>query len=292
MTKQQNIPRWRILLEQRIDSLRRRLSFIDIILKCKEEQKYTTHQRRIEYKLRKWYRRTTKENLTRIRTLLKQDLASACEQLRRRKVVNERQRINRLFSNNAKSVYRKFKAEEEVNIKNTPSAEQVNSFWKDIWAKETPLNSQADWLKKLETEYCKHVEPKEYTLTMEIFKKILARMHNNKAPGTDLIIMLWIKGLSATHPYLLRILKEVTVGEADIPSWLAITKTMLTPKNQDMHPPENYRPIALQNNMFKVYTSILNHFLQDHCETNNIITSEQAAAKKGSWGVCRPTIDQ
>ena len=95
---------------------------------------------------------------------------------------------------------------------------------------------------------------------MEIFKKILARMPNNKAPGADLIIMLWIKRLSATHPYLLRILKEVMVGEADIPSWLAITKTLLIPKNQDTHQPENYRPIALQNNMFKVYTSILNHF--------------------------------
>ena len=52
---------------------------IDSILKCKEEQKYTAHQRKIEYKLRKWYGRTIKENLTRIRTLLKQDHASACE---------------------------------------------------------------------------------------------------------------------------------------------------------------------------------------------------------------------
>ena len=94
MTKQQNIPGWRIQLEQHINSLRRRLSFIDIILKCKEEQKYTAHQRRNEYKLRKWYRRTNKEKLTRIRTLLKQDLASAYEKLRRRKVVNDRQRIN------------------------------------------------------------------------------------------------------------------------------------------------------------------------------------------------------
>ena len=102
MTKQQNIPKWRIQLEQRIDSLMRRLPFIDIILRCKEEQKYSAHQRRIECKLRKWYRRTTKENLARIRTLLKQDLASACEKLRRRKVKHEW------------SVYRKFEAEEEI----------------------------------------------------------------------------------------------------------------------------------------------------------------------------------
>ena len=181
-------------------------------------------------------------------------------------------------------MHRKFKAEEEINIKETPSAEQINSFWKDIWEKDTPFNSQADWLEKLEAEYCKHVEPKEYTLTMEIFKKIRARMPSNKAPGADLIIMLWIKRLSVTHPYLPRILKEVMAGEADIPSWLAITKTMLILKNQDTHQPENYRPVALQNNMFKVYTSILNHFLQDHCQTNNIITPEQAAAKKESWG--------
>ena len=82
-------------------------------------------------------------------------------------------------------------------------------------------------------------------------------MPNNKAPRADLIIMLWIKRLSATHPYLLRILKEVMVGEADIPSWLAITKTMLIPKNQDTHQPENYQPIALQNNMFKVFLSLI-----------------------------------
>ena len=39
MTKQHNKPGWRIQLEQRFDSLRRKLSFINIILKCKEEQK-------------------------------------------------------------------------------------------------------------------------------------------------------------------------------------------------------------------------------------------------------------
>ena len=73
-------------------------------------------------------------------------------------------------------------------------------------------------------------------------------------------------------------------GTIDIPSWLGIARTMLTPKNKNTHQPENYCPIALQNNMYKVYTSVLNYFLQDHCEANSIITPYQAAAKKGSWG--------
>ena len=47
---------------------------------------------------------------------------------------------------------------------------------------------------------------------------------------------------------------------------------------------QNYRPIALQNTMYKVYTAILAEFIMEHCEENNIITKEQAAGKRGSWG--------
>ena len=38
------------------------------------------------------------------------------------------------------------------------------------------------------------------------------------------------------------------------------------------------------NLTYKIYTSCLNKFLTDHCHQNNIITSEQAAGKKGVWG--------
>ena len=47
---------------------------------------------------------------------------------------------------------------------------------------------------------------------------------------------------------------------------------------------QNYMPIALQNTMYKVYTAILAVFISDHCEKNGIITEEQAAGKRGSWG--------
>ena len=36
--------------------------------------------------------------------------------------------------------------------------------------------------------------------------------------------------------------------------------------------------------MYKLYTGCINLFLQDHCETNKIITTEQAGGEKEVWG--------
>ena len=46
----------------------------------------------------------------------------------------------------------------------------------------------------------------------------------------------------------------------------------------------NFRPIALQNIMLKLYTGCINQFLQDHCKCSNTITAEQAGGKKEVWG--------
>ena len=61
-------------------------------------------------------------------------------------------------------------------------------------------------------------------------------------------------------------------------------KTLLLPKNEITSQAKNYRPIALQNTMYKVYTTLLADFILDHCEKNGIVTEEQAAGKRGSWG--------
>ena len=68
------------------------------------------------------------------------------------------------------------------------------------------------------------------------------------------------------------------------PDWLATSKTILLPKSDLTHEAKNYRPIACQNIMYKIYTGIINNFLEEHCSINDIITLEQARGKKGSWG--------
>ena len=121
-------------------------------------------------------------------------------------------------------------------------------------------------------------------MTMEILSKVFNNAANNKAPGHDRIVMYWLKKLTSAHRYFLNILISLNRNEIQIPLWLSTARTALLPKNSKTNRPENYRPIALQNSMYKIYKSILNHFLEDHCHVTNILGIEQAATKKGSWG--------
>ena len=167
---------------------------------------------------------------------------------------------------------------------NPPSKEDVQTFWNNIWGKEKQFNQEADWLPGLEKEYCMNVQPQKYEMTMEILGKIFNNAASNKAPGCDRIVMYWLKKLTSTHGYFLNILISLNRNEIQMTLWLSTTRTALLPKHSEMNRPENYGPIALQNSMYKIYTSILNYFLEDHCLVNNILGIEQAAMKKGSWG--------
>ena len=109
-------------------------------------------------------------------------------------------------------------------------------------------------------------------------------MANNKSPGRDRMTGYWIKNISATHEQTFKIYRDVLNNSRELPDWLTRTTTRMIPKNNNTDDAMNFRPIACQNNMFKQYSAILANFLSDHCERNQIITQNQAAGKKDSWG--------
>ena len=113
-------PGWQIQLKQIIEAIRRRIAYIDVILKCEKEGKYTKHQRIIEERLRRWCRKKTRENLKCIRKELKHDLKTHSLRLKKRKTVEQRNRINREFALNPKNVYQKFKSDESREINPPP----------------------------------------------------------------------------------------------------------------------------------------------------------------------------
>ena len=54
-------------------------------------------------------------------------------------------------------------------------------------------------------------------------------------------------------------------------------------RNTDTKNPKNYRPVACENNMLKIYTALITYFLDEHCRANDIIALNQASGRKGSW---------
>ena len=121
-----------------------------------------------------------------------------------------------------------------------------------------------------------------YEITDEVLERILKRLANDK-PGQDQVAGIWLKRIKSVEHHYKEHLIHLLKSEAEPPEWLLTSKTLLLPKNEITSQVKNYRPIVLQNMMYKVYTALLADFIMDYCEKNGIVT-EQAAGKRGSWG--------
>ena len=121
-------------------------------------------------------------------------------------------------------------------------------------------------------------------------KEVISKLQNNKSPGIDGIIGYWFKNLNFYINDLVKLFNSILNNEVDIPTWFTRARTKLIAKNSNTHLAENYRPIACPNIISKLYTSCINQFLQDHCDSNKIVTDEQAGGKKEVWGCLEQLI--
>ncbi|MCP3947366.1 reverse transcriptase domain-containing protein, partial [Herbaspirillum sp.] len=111
----------------------------------------------------------------------------------------------------------------------------------------------------------------------------LTRLAKEKAPGIDGIPNEIWKGHSERLVSILpKMFSEVLRGEAVPPSEWATAPVRLLFKKGDVLDIANYRPIALQCTLAKIYTSILTQRLRNELEANNKLSSTQCGFR-----VCR-----
>ena len=170
-------------------------------------------------KLKKWYRNTKTSTLISKVTDLKHELNVTSQYIKNKKTLAERSSINKKFQTNQKQVFREWK-NKKIEIKETPSAEEIRIFWSNIWGKDKKYNKDAKWLPKLDKEYCKSVKPKPCRITTKTFKEVLLNMKNNGAPGNDKINAFYIKKLSSTHPYLISQFNDIFENNKSLPQWV------------------------------------------------------------------------
>ena len=213
-------PRWLEFQQQKVNSIRRKISYINLILQCRNHNTYLTkHQEKIQLKLKKWYCNTKTSTLISKATELKHKLNVTSQYIKNKKALVERSSINKKFQTNQKQVFREWK-NKKIEIKETPSAEEIRIFWSNIWGKDKKYNKDAKWLPKLDKEYCKSVKPKPCRITTKTFKEVLLNMKNNGAPGNDKINAFYIKKLSSTHPYLISQFNDIFENNKSLPQWV------------------------------------------------------------------------
>ena len=275
---------WMSSYQEHINKIRRKISYIEVILNCRKKNlELTSRQATIQKKLRKQYGSTRTETLDGKLTVLKHELKVACEYLRRRKTVTERNQINNRFKYNQKKVFRDWKSK-AIKVEEPPTKEAITEFWSNIWHNKKEYNKNAKWLENLERSYCTNVTKSEYVINKEVFDGVLKKVKNRGAPGPDRTQAFWIKKFTSTHSYMITEYSKHLEDRSSLAEWLSVSRTILLPKNSQTKQAKNYRPIACQNILYKLYTGILYTFLQDHVTSNNIMELEQAGGRNGSWG--------
>lgn len=276
---------WVIQREEKINALRKKISHVMLTIECasKEFTSCSRKQQKIILSTKRLCKGLGHEKLTAKLAQMKHDLRAELTRLKDDINRADRNSMNRKFKSNPKLVYRAWR-DHAYEVKNPPTAEEIHRFWHTIWGKPNAPNLENAWFEQLCASYCKNVTPKVYTLTEPLMKDMLNRVPNNRSPGSDLITGFWLKQITALHEHLKGQFSALQSGIIGVPDWLTTSRTTLIPKNPETHATNNYRPIACQNTTYKLYTSILNYFIEDHCTTNNILCYEQAGGRKGSWG--------
>ena len=276
-------PGWILNLENQINAVRRNLSHVTLILSV-EANNLTWKQLMIKKKLKKIYGSTKNSRLIEAHANLKHELRIRSKKLRNKRIVKERQRINTLFNTNTKAVFREFRKDKKIDVTEPPPKEDVKKLWSDIWAKEGRFNSEAKWLQELREGYCQNARANIQSIKFEHFNKVTGNLKDGNSPGRDLIVGYWIKRISSLRQATFNLYQNINTNNTSIPKWLIKTRTTLLAKNDQTHNPKNFRPIACENLMMKVYTGCIAALLEEHCVENEVIYPEQAGAKKGMWG--------
>ena len=232
-------PGWMMNIMNRINAIRRKLSYINLVRKCREQNIFTRKQKQIERNLKRRYGNINNQRLYEIESILKHDLSVQSKILRDRKIVTERQRINSLFYSSPKNVYREFRKNGTIDIKDTPPEEEVKGFWNNIWGQEGLFNRDSKWLEELQQNYCKDVKANISNIKYEHFEKVNENLKNATSPGLDLTVGYWVKQCKSTRRATFDIFRKVSDNEDTIPEWLVKTRTTLLAKNQDTKNPKN-----------------------------------------------------
>ena len=124
--------------------------------------------------------------------------------------------------------------------------------------------------------------PSLYTsLTKDLFDSCLKKCNNGKAPGPGGIPNELIKHLPSLFLDLLYAFFQVCWKSGFTPQDWKDSTTILLHKKGPITDPQNYRPIGLQQSLYKLWSRTVTAILQNYAEQYNLLSDSQEGFRHG-----------
>jgi hypothetical protein len=114
-----------------------------------------------------------------------------------------------------------------------------------------------------------------------VFQDCIMSLSNNKAPGPDGLLNELLKFAPYCVKCIIHDFFKLIYTCTFTPTAWKKSETVLLYKKNDPTLIKNYRPIALANTIYKLYTRVLTYSLGTICETHNILSYNQEGFRQG-----------
>ena len=270
-------PKWKVNIEKEVEMLRGEISILSEI-----ERKNDPRTRKAR-KLKRKHKIKRIEDIPGIKEELKQKMQAKAQRLRRFEKRSKFYRQNKIFENDAKKFYREL-GKSQIEVKEIPTKENVENFWKGIWGNDKTYNKDASWIEKNATQN-EEINIQEWeNITVSEIKTALTKSQKWKSPGIDKIPNFWLNTLSSAHTVLAKLLNDIVLQPELTPEWICEGKTYLLAKSNETDQAKNYRPITCLTTLYKLLTAIMTDRTYKHLEQNSLFPIEQKGCKRGSYG--------
>ena len=119
-----------------------------------------------------------------------------------------------------------------------------------------------------------------YIRDKSVLQRVLSHLSNNKTPGPDEIPNELLKHLPASMQDAIHQLFILMWMTSTTPDAWKQSETILLHKKNDETLLENYRPIALANTMYKLWTGLIQECLNTYADHYNILSNSQEGFRK------------
>ena len=273
--KQQSEPPWKTKIKKKINTLRAEISQM-----TKNEPLTRSLINRV-HRIQRKYNIDSSEFKAKVAEH-QVTLKGLSAELRNKEQKIENKRINSLFKENPRAVYRELK-EETISVDKPPDKTELENFWRPLF--ETAKDHQEnDWVDLVITKNDEKPEMLDMFITPDVIKNKVKQFSNFKKPGINKVPNFWLKNLQGLHDNYARCFTNLIRCEEEAPEWFTTGTTSLLPKSKETTKPNKYRPICCLPTAYKLLTGLIADAVYDHLETGKYLEEEQKGCKRRQQG--------